>query len=123
MYRRRNILKPEDWSEEIKEWERTYQDPYHIKQRKTRYEWEMEEIERKERLGYILPIILLKEMEEKERELQDADGNFCGHYKKGEMDNDGLIVCLKCGVITGRHRSTRSVGYNFKNHVMKNRRK
>ena len=115
-YRKRNKLKPEDWTEEIKQWEKVVQDPYYIKQRKTWYEEEIREKERQERIKYARVLFDWEREKREKRELLDYNGNFCGHYRKGEMD--GMIVCLVCGIITGR-KIGGSVGYNFKNHIMR----
>ena len=120
-YRRRSKLIPEDWTEEIEEWEKYYMnDEYQIEKRRNDLLYEQQEKKHKERRELALPIFLWKKEEEKKELLLDADGKYCGHKKKGEMD--GLIICLICGRILGR-RIGGSVGYHFKNHTMRGRKK
>ena len=120
-YRKSNKLKPEDWTKEIEEWEKHYQEPWFIEKRRFSYEDEIREREAKERRMYANFAFLLRKWEEEEQLLLDYDGNFCGHYKKGEMD-DGIIVCWDCGRELGRCYGG-SVGYNFRNHTMRGRKK
>ena len=120
-YRRRSKFKHEDWTEEIEKWERIYQEQWYIDLQKDKLRYEQQEKEHEERRKWTFPIFLWKKEEEKKELLLDCDGNYCGHKKKGEMD-DGMIVCWKCGRILGRHIGG-SVGYHFKNHTMRGRRK
>ena len=117
MYRKRNKLIPEDWTEEIEKWEKYYlSNPYQIQQKRTWYEHEMKEKERKERWE---PIRMMREMEREKAEkelLQDFFGNYCGHKKKVEMD--GYLWCRDCGTQTGRCYGS-SVGYNNRHHTMR----
>ena len=66
MYRRRNKLKPEDWTEEIEKWEKYYMnDKYQIEKRRTSYEYEMREREAQERRMAAGMIFMWKKMKEK----------------------------------------------------------
>ena len=121
-YRRRNKLKPEDWTEEIEKWEKYYMnDKYQIERRRKAYEYELREKERKERMKLVYAMFWWEKEKRERWKLLDGNGKFCGHYKKGEMD-DGLIVCLKCGVEIGRPVGV-SVGYNNRHHTMRSRKK
>ena len=118
-YRRRNKLKPEDWTEEIEKWEKYYMnDWYQIERRRKNYEEEIKEKAREERMICVRMFYEWIREEKEKRLLMTPDGKkFCGHYNKGEME-DGIIVCLKCGREIGR-RQFQSVGYNNRHHTMR----
>ena len=122
-YRRRSKLIPQDWTEEIEEWEKYYMNnPYLIQQRKTWYEWEMKKRASQERRECIKILYSWKKEEEAKRFLLTPDEEkFCGHYQKGEMD-DGTIVCLDCGRDLGRQQH-HGTSYNHRNHVMRGKKK
>ena len=119
-YRRRNKLKPEDWTEEIEKWERIYQEPWFIDVQRRKILYEQQEREAKERREPRSYIFRWKREEEEKELLLDAYGNYCGHKKKAEMN--GLKICLICGRELGRHYGG-SVGYSFRNHTMRGRAK
>ena len=97
-------------------------DWYEIRKRREKYELEIREKEREERLKDVYAIFLWESEAAERRLLLTPDGKkFCGHYKKGEME-DGIIVCLKCGREIGR-RQFQSVGYNNRHHTMRGRKK
>ena len=120
-YRRRSKLKPEDWTEEIEKWEKYYlNNEYLIRQTKIWYEHEMREKERKERNIMLKIIRDIKREKEEKQLLKDYDGRYCGHRHK--MQINGTKICYHCGLELGKCYAV-SVGYKFKNHVMRGRKK
>ena len=116
-YIKNNKLKPQDWTEEIEIWETYYMnDKYQIEKRRTDLLYEYQQRETEERIA---PLKIIWKEEEKLL-LQDCDGKYCGHRRKIEMN--GIIVCYDCGRELGRCIAV-SVGYGFRNHVMKTRKK
>ena len=98
-YRKSNKLYPENWHDEIERFEKEINDPsYHFKRQ----------------------MRILKKQEEDEEALLDANGNYCGHKDKGWFGHQ--FVCGDWGLIFDKG-SYGSVGYFFKNHVMRPTRK
>ena len=118
-YRRRSKLRPEDWSEEIEKWERIYQQQWFIDLQRRKIRDEQKEKEHQERRELLRPFLMWKKKEEEKKLLHDCDGNYCGHRRKVEMD--GMKVCWDCGRELGKCYGSRDVGYNFKNHTMRQR--
>ena len=118
MYRRRSKLKPEDWTEEIEQWERIYQDKYFIELQRSKL---LDEQRRKKIEERIAPLRIISQMvSEAEKELLlDCDGNYCGHKRKIEMN--AISVCWECGRELGRCYGS-NVGYHFRNHTMRGQR-
>ena len=92
-------------------------DPYLIQQRKTRYEYEMKMKKLRERS------IILKMVRDIKREeiLKDYNGKYCDHRHKVEMN--GMKICYDCGLELGRQYGENGTSYNFKNHVMRGKRR
>ena len=101
---RRKKQPPEDWTEEIEQWERIINDPWY---------------------NYRLMMKEMKQMEKKKLLAKNKRGKagepeaYCAHQVSGWFEHE--LICTECGEVLKTQRVQRNdVRYGFRNHIKRN---